>query len=115
MLIEGISWHRRGARSDFVGSLSAGDDGIRLQGRDPHSGLDVVLSIPPLELTGVHVSSTNGDGPEGTDRYVVLELERAQPILLRQVGGGFLPAQLLARKLAALLRTATNGHSRRSR
>jgi hypothetical protein len=104
-VVEKISWHRRGVRSDFVGSLSATDDGIRLTGRDPQSGLDVVLSIPSPELSGVHVSSANSDGNGGGDPYVVLEVEHAQPIFLRQVGDRSLHAQLLARKLGALLRT----------
>jgi hypothetical protein len=102
-LVDKISWRRRGVMSDFVGSLRANDDGIRLTGRDPRSGLDVMLSIPPPELSGVHVSSANGDGNGNGALYVVLELEHAQPIFLRQVGGSSLHAQLLARKLGALL------------
>jgi hypothetical protein len=98
-LVEKISWHRRGVRSDFVGSLRATGDAIRLTGRDPQSGLDVMLSIPSLELSSVHISSSNGIG----DPYVVLELEHAQPNFLRQVGDGSLHAQVLARKLGAVL------------
>jgi hypothetical protein len=102
-LVEKISWHRRGVRSDFVGSLRANGDGIRLTGRDPRSGLDVVLSIPSLELSGVHVSSADGNGNGNGELYIVLELEHAQPIFLREVGGSSLHAQLLARKLGAVL------------
>ena len=99
-VVERISWRRHGVSSDFVGSLSASDDGIRLAGRDPQHGLDVVLSIPSLELSSVHVSPAGGNG----DLCVVLELEHAQPIFLRQVGGTPLHVQNLARKLGALLR-----------
>jgi len=99
-VVERISWRRRGARSSFVGSLSAGDDAICLAGRDPQNGLDVMLSIPSLELSSVHVSPADGNG----DPHVVLELEHAQPIFLRQFEGTHVQAQNLARKLAALLR-----------
>lgn len=101
-VVERISWHRRGVRSDFVGSLRASDEGIRLTGRDPR-GLDVVLSIPPRELSGVHVSPENDEGRGNGDPYVVLELEHAQPIFLRQAGSSAHQAPLLARKLGALL------------
>jgi hypothetical protein len=101
-LVEKISWRRGGVRNDFVGSLRAGDEGIRLTGRDPQSGIDVALSIPPEEVADVHVSPSAGDPPG--DLYVVLELDDAEPIYLRQVGAGPLHAQLLARKLGALAR-----------
>jgi len=96
-LIEKVAWHRRGVRNDFVGSLCAGYDGIRLIGRDPQSGLDVALSIPPREVEEVHVEPVNGD------LHVVVELADAEPIILRRAGAGPFQAQLLARKLGALL------------
>jgi hypothetical protein len=100
-LIEKVAWSRRGARNDFVGSLRAGDDGIRLTGRDPHSGLDVALSIPPGEVEEVHVAPAD---PElAGDVYVIVELAGAEPILLRRVGGGPVHAQVLARTLGSLL------------
>jgi hypothetical protein len=94
--IEKITWSRRGAHTDFVGSLQAGDDGIRLTGRDPRSGLDVALSIPPSEVEQVYVVGANGDP------FVVVELARAEPIHVRRVGPGSGQAQLLARKLRML-------------
>jgi hypothetical protein len=99
-LSERIVWSRRGAKYDFVGSLYAGGDGIRLTGRDPKSGLDVALSIPPSEVEEVHVAPVDGD-PAG-DANVVVELVGAEPILLR-FGAGALRAEMLARKLGALL------------
>lgn len=96
-LIEKVAWHRRGVRNDFVGSLRAGYDGIRLTGRDPQSGVDVALSIPPREVEEVHVEPANGD------LYVVVELADAEPIILRRAGAGPFQAQQLARKLGALL------------
>ena len=102
-LLEKVAWRRRGSRSEFFGALRAADDGIRLTGRDPSSGLDVELSIPAGELAGVHVSR-NERAPR--DPIVVLELD-AEPILLRNPGAGPLYAQLLSRKLGALVRTGS--------
>ena len=48
----------RGVANDFVGSLRAGSDGIRLNGRDPRTGVDVTLSIPPDEVEHVYASPT---------------------------------------------------------
>lgn len=96
--IDRIAWSRRGAQHDFVGSLRAGDDGIRLTGRDPRSGLDVALSIPPSEVEQVYVVGANADP------FVVVELARAEPILVHRVGPGSVQAHLLTRKLRALLK-----------
>lgn len=101
-LIEKIAWRRRGVRNDFVGSLRAGYDGIRLTGRNPESGLDVALSIPPSEVKDVHVAPA--DGELAGDLFVVVELTDAEPIILRRAGAGPFQAQLLARKLGALLK-----------
>jgi hypothetical protein len=100
-LIEKIAWSRRGVHNDFVGSLRAGDEGILLTGRDPRSGLDVALSIPPEEVERVRVASA--DHELAGDLYVVVELAGAEPILLRRVGAGPVQAEVLARKLGALL------------
>jgi hypothetical protein len=97
-VLENIAWRRRGIRRDFVGSLRAGDDGIRLTGRDPQSGLDVALSIPRNEVEHVDVVGANGDP------FVVVELARAEPIFVRRIGPGSVQAQPLARKLGALLK-----------
>jgi hypothetical protein len=101
-LIEKIGWRRRGVANDFVGSLRAGYDGIRLTGRDPASGVDVSLSIPPSEVEDVHVASANGE--LAGDLLVVVEFNDAEPIILRRAGAGPFQAQLLARKLGALLK-----------
>jgi hypothetical protein len=97
-VVEQIAWRRRGGRNDYVGSLRAGEDGIRLTGRDSESGLDVALSIPPSEVEYVHVYGANGDS------FVVLELARAEPILVRHIGPGSVQSQLLGRKLRALMK-----------
>jgi hypothetical protein len=100
-VVDRISWRRRGARNDFFGSLRAGDEGIRLIGRDVRSGIDLALSIPPGQVANVHVSAS---GDDARDPIVVLELDDAEPIFVRHVGPGPLDAQLLARKLGMLVR-----------
>jgi hypothetical protein len=100
-LSERIFWSRRGAHCAFVGTLRAGDDGIRLTGRDPRSGLDVALSIPLGEVHQVHVAPAD-EGSAG-DTNVVVELAGAEPILLRRVGARPLQTEMLARRLGALL------------
>jgi hypothetical protein len=102
-LIEKIAWRRRGVGNDFVGSLRAGADGIRLTGRDTLTGLDVALSIPPNEVEHVHVQPAEGD--PGIGDHVIVDLAAAGPIILRRVGDGPFHAQLLARELEALLQS----------
>jgi hypothetical protein len=96
LLIERVAWRRYGVANDFVGSLRAGCDGIRLDGRDPRTGVDVALSIPPDEVEHVYASPT---APE----QVVVELGEAEPIVLRRIQSGPLQAHLLARRLRGLL------------
>ena len=73
LLIDKIAWRRRGSSIDYFGSLRVGDDGIQLTGREPSSGIEVALSIPPGELADVHVSVSER---AARDLVVVLELER---------------------------------------
>jgi hypothetical protein len=94
-VIEKIAWRRGGVANDFVGSLRAGSDGIRLTGRD-QGGLDVALSIPPGEVERVYAS------PAGSDQ-VVVELGDAEPVLLHRLYPGPLNAHLLARQLRGSL------------
>ncbi len=98
---EKIAWRRRGVRSAYVGTLSAGDEGIRLTGRDPVSGVDVTLSIPLAEVDGVRLAAPGEELLAG-ERCVVLELAQSEAIFLRQVGVGPLQAHVLARSLGAL-------------
>ena len=99
-LVEKVVWRRSGVLRNFVGSLRVGDAGIRLSGRDPASGVEVALSIPPGEVSNVRVSAT-GEEVEG-QQCIVLELVESEAIFLREVGVGPLNVQLLARRLAAL-------------
>jgi hypothetical protein len=96
LLVERVAWRRRGVTNDFVGSLRAGCDGIRLSGRDPMTGLDVTLSIPPDEVEHVYASPTAAE-------HVVVELGDAEPIVLHRLQTGSLQAHLLARRLRGLL------------
>jgi hypothetical protein len=99
---ERIAWRRHGVRRHFVGTLHTDDDGIRLTGRDPASGLDVALSIPLAEIDHVRVSET-GDELLAGEPCVVLELAGSDAIFVREVGVGPLHVHLLARRLAALI------------
>jgi hypothetical protein len=96
LLVERVAWTRRGAANDFVGSLRAGCDGIRLSGRDPRTGVDVTLSIPPDEVEHVYASPTAAE-------QVVVELGEAEPIVLHGIHSGPLQAHQLARRLRGLL------------
>jgi hypothetical protein len=100
-LSESVSWRRRGAGSGFLGFLHADENGLRLCGRDPESGLDIAFSIPSTQVESVQVTPTNGhlDG----DLYVVLELDNGPPIHVRKLEGSSLHTQVLARRLRALL------------
>lgn len=100
-LVEKIAWCRHGVRTYFVGALRAGDEGIRLTGRDPSSGIDVALSIPLAEVERVRVSAS-GDELLAGEPCVVLELADSEPIFIRQVGVGAFQVHLLARRLGAL-------------
>jgi hypothetical protein len=86
-----------------MGALSAGEEAIRLTGRDALSGVDVALSIPFGEIDDVRVG---GDGDESIagERCVVIELAGSEAIFLREVGAGPLQVQVLARSLGALIR-----------
>lgn len=103
MLAEKIAWCRHGVRTYFVGALRAGDEGIRLTGRDPTSGIDVALSIPLAEVECVRVSASREELLAG-EPCVVLELAESEPIFIRQVGAGPLRVHVLARRLDALSR-----------
>ncbi len=100
-LAERIAWCRHGVLTYFVGSLRAGDEGIRLTGRDPSSGIDVALSIPLAEVECVRVSASRNELLAG-EPCVVLELAGSESIFIRQVGVGPLQVQVLARRLGAL-------------
>ncbi len=101
LVFDRIAWRRRGRRREYLGTLAAGESGIRLSGRDASSGVNITLSIPPTEVEGAHVSRTVDETLDG-ERAVVLELVESDPILLREVGTGPLHAHALARRLAAV-------------
>jgi hypothetical protein len=100
-LAEKIAWRRQGVRRHYVGTLTAGSEGIRLTGSDPVSGVEVVLSIPLSELENVRVARPDEELLAG-ERCVVLELAESEPIFLREVGTGPLHVHVLARSLGAL-------------
>jgi hypothetical protein len=99
-LAEKIAWRRRGVRRPYVGTLAV-DGGITLSGRDPVSGVEVVLSIPLAEVNEVRLAGP-GDELLAGERCVVLDLADSEAILLREVGEGPLHIHVLARTLGAL-------------
>jgi hypothetical protein len=101
LLTDRVAWRRRGIRHHYVGTLRAGDWGIRLTGRDPTSGIEVTLSIPLGEIENVLVSDSRDDMLVG-ERCVVLELAKSDPILLGVVGSRPLHFRALARTLGEL-------------
>jgi hypothetical protein len=100
-LVEKIAWCRNGGGTYFVGALRAGDEGIRLTGRDPSSGIDVALSIPLAEVECVRVSTSRKE-LLAREPCVVLELADSEPILVRQVGACPVQVHVLAWRLGAL-------------
>jgi hypothetical protein len=102
-LAERIVWRRQGVRHHYVGTLSAGEEGIRLTGRDAVVGIDVALSIPSCEIEDVRVAGP-GDELLAGERCVVLELADSEGIFLREVGADPLHVHVLARSLGAGIR-----------
>jgi hypothetical protein len=100
-LVNRIAWRRRGFRRKYVGTLAVDESSIRLSGRDRSGGVDVALTIPLVQLEGVHVSRSQ-DEALGGERSVVLELAESDPILIQEVGAGSLNVHALARRLAAM-------------
>ncbi len=98
---EKVAWRRKGVRRPYVGTLEAGDGRITLSGRDPVSGVEVVLSIPLTEVDDVRVAGPH-DGLLPDERCVVLDLAASEAIYLREIGEGALHIHVLARTLGAL-------------
>jgi hypothetical protein len=101
-LAERVIWRRQGVRNHYVGALSAGEEGVRLTGRDTVAGVDVAFSIPLSEIDDVHVAGP-GDELLAGERCVVLELAGSNAIFLRKAGAGPLHVHVLARSLGALV------------
>ena len=101
VLAERIAWRRKGVRHHYVGTLAARGDGIVLAGREPATGIEVVLTIPFAEVEDVHLSSGEQESLVG-EASVVVELADSPPILLREIGAGRLLPRALAAKLARL-------------
>ena len=102
VLAQNVAWRRQSVRGFYVGTLLASDEGVLLTGRNPGSGVEVALSIPPTELQDVRLGHVDEEALAGGG-CVVLELAESEPILLREVGGSR-DAHELARSLGALIR-----------
>jgi hypothetical protein len=95
-----IAWRRGEHGPIYVGTVSRGEDTIRLTGRDPILGIDVALSIPLEEIEDLAAETAAGAAYGGP--FVSLDLIGSEPIHLRPIGGRSLDVQLLARALGAL-------------
>lgn len=91
-----VAWRRRHTPHHYVGTLAATDVGLRLDGREAATGIELSLSIPFSEIE--EVAESNGDRVAG-EPAVVLRLAGSEPVLLQGVG----PAAPLAADLARTL------------
>ena len=105
-----VAWRRRRTPHHYVGTLATTDAGLRLDGREPATGIELSLSIPFSEIEQVRASNGSVDLLAG-EPAVVLQLAGSEPVLLCEVGQGPQKASELARKLSRLLERA----GRRSR
>jgi hypothetical protein len=103
-----IAWRRLHAAHDYVGTLATTEAGVRLDGREPSSGIELSLSIPFSEIEGV--SASNGSCGIAGESAVVLELAGSEPVLVREVGPGPQATEQLVRRLSRL-----RGKARRTR
>jgi hypothetical protein len=108
LLAERIAWRRKGVEHHYVGALTARGDGIVLTGREPATGIEVVLTIPFSEVEDVHLSSGEQESLVG-ESAVVVELAESAPILVREIGLGRLLPRALALRLGELV-TAARPH-----
>jgi hypothetical protein len=108
-----VAWRRRHTPSHYVGTLAATDVALRLDGREPATGIELSLSIPFEEIEAVRASSGAGDLLVG-EPAVVLQLAGSEPVLLREVGPDSRLAADLAKKLIRL-RDRTRGSQRTRR
>jgi hypothetical protein len=95
LLFERLAWKRDEGANEFVGLLR-GCGGIRLSGRDPMTGVDLTLSVPPDEVDHLYASPTAAAG-------VVVELGDSEPIVLSGIQAGPLQTHQLPRPLRSLL------------
>jgi hypothetical protein len=105
LLAERVAWRRKGVEHHYVGALTARGDGIVLTGREPATGIEVVLTIPFSEVEDVHLSSGQQESLVG-ESAVVVELAESAPILVREIGLARLVPRALALRLGELVTAA---------
>jgi hypothetical protein len=117
-----VAWRRRHTPHHYVGTLAMTDAGLRLDGREPATGIELSLSIPFSEIEEIEASKGSADLLAG-EPTVVLQLAASEPVLVREVGQRSQQASELARQLGRLLEqigrpsrapgaTATKGRTR---
>ena len=92
-----VAWRRQHAPQHYVGYVTVTDDGVRLDGTEHHTGIDVALSIPYRAIRKVRVGAANEDVVG--EPSVVLELREDTPILVRPLCAGPLDLDGFARRL----------------
>jgi hypothetical protein len=98
-----VAWRRRSASHDYVGTLATTDLGLRLDGREPSTGIELSLSIPYSEIDDVRAANgSDSAGDQAGPSVVVLHLAGSEPVLLRGVENGSRSAGDLAELLARL-------------
>lgn len=110
-----VAWRRLGMSRDYVGTLWLGEDGVRLVGREPESGIELALAIPFDEIEAVRVPPA-GEERLGGDESVVLDLAGSGSLVLREISGG--PSgrgKLVARLTRGLARADAARPARRGR
>jgi hypothetical protein len=97
-----VAWRRSGARCHYAGQLSLDEGALVLTGREPSTGVEVVLRIPDYAVRAARAALNDQEAVVGVGGYV-LELADAVPLLIRPVGVGPLLDGELAEALAGCL------------
>jgi hypothetical protein len=105
------AWRRQNATHHYAGSIEGSEDGLRLAGRDPATGIQVTLVIPAAEIREVRVARGWDERVVG-ERCVVLDLVDSTPILVREVGAS--DPHDLARRLNRTRAARVRAHSGRA-
>ncbi|PWU23291.1 MAG: hypothetical protein C5B48_08840 [Candidatus Rokuibacteriota bacterium] len=109
-----VAWRRRHTRYHYVGTLAATDSGLRLEGRDPATGIELALSIPFSEIEAVLAPNGSGDVLVG-EPALVLRLAGSDPVLMCETDPGPEHTAALATRLSSLLERKRPSPAKRSK
>jgi hypothetical protein len=108
-----VAWRRRSTPTHYVGTLLDVENGIRLVGREPATGIELALSVPYDLIGGVRVSDEASDEVVG-EPAVVIDITGADALLVRELGPVTRQTAELARRLKGLV-SPVGSHARRRR